>query len=165
MHQSGWTEMRLWAFHFNVSVNEALTTNLNLRGHPTCSNFRMLVLQPGATAIERLGLKVDWLQYIAVQFVQLGPVLWSNCTTKLNQISIFSNILQHYINDCLGIVAKSEASSAALSSATNLMPSFLIDLMIQTIMLVQHLPAWDKLRRAELPWRNLIRLDPDKLVI
>ena len=35
----------------------------------------MLVLQPGATAIERLGLKVDWLQYIAVQFVQLGPVL------------------------------------------------------------------------------------------
>ena len=75
--------MRLWAFHFNVSVNEALTTNLivvallSQPSHPTCSNFRMLVL-PGATAIERLGLKVDWLQYIAVQFViflQLGPVL------------------------------------------------------------------------------------------
>jgi hypothetical protein len=53
------------------------------------------------------------------------------------------------LSDCLGIVAKSEASSAALSNATNLMPSFLIDLMIQTIMLVQHLPAWDKVTSSE----------------
>lgn len=174
MHQSGWTEMRLWAFHFNVSVNEALTTNLivvallSQPSHPTWSSY-VFQFQNACLAAWSHGDWTPWIEsWLVAVYCSTICAAGTSTLIKLHDEAKSNFHIHQYstaLSDCLGIVAKSEASSAALSNATNLMPSFLIDLMIQTIMLVQHLPAWDKVTSSEEQncreetWSDLIRIN------